>query len=187
MKSYLKIENGRGYIAKIETHSFVDGEGVRCSVYVSGCPFQCLNCYNEAAQNFRYGEPFTDDILEEIITYCEPNFISGISTLGGEPFCNLDVTLKLVQTFRQHFGQQKSIWVWTGFQYEYLAQNKGKRHQLLEYVDVLVDGMFITQLYRPNLPYKGSLNQRVIDVPLSLKNHHVVEYIYSGPSTFEYV
>lgn len=75
MKSYLKIENGRGYIAKIETHSFVDGEGVRCSVYVSGCPFQCLNCYNEAAQNFRYGEPFTDDILEEIITYCEPNFI----------------------------------------------------------------------------------------------------------------
>ena len=77
--------------------------------------------------------------------------------------------MKLVQTFRQHFGQQKSIWVWTGFQYEYLAQNKGKRHQLLEYVDVLVDGMFITQLYRPNLPYKGSLNQRVIDVPLSFK------------------
>ncbi|MBE9429555.1 anaerobic ribonucleoside-triphosphate reductase activating protein [Staphylococcus warneri] len=183
MTSILGIEHGQGYIAKIETHSFVDGEGVRCSVYVSGCPFQCLDCYNKAAQHFKYGEPFTEKILQEILSYCEPGYISGLSILGGEPFCNLDVTLRLVQAFRQRFGQTKTIWIWTGFQYEYLSQDKGLRFELLEYVDVLVDGMFITQLYRPNLPYKGSLNQRVIDVNTSLQRHQLCEYIYSGPST----
>ncbi|MDM7465983.1 anaerobic ribonucleoside-triphosphate reductase activating protein [Staphylococcus warneri] len=183
MNPILEIEHGQGYIAKIETHSFVDGEGVRCSVYVSGCPFQCLDCYNKAAQHFKYGEPFTEKILQEIISYCEQSYISGLSILGGEPFCNLDVTLKLVQAFRQRFGQTKTIWVWTGFQFEYLSQDKGLRFELLESMDVLVDGMFITQLYRPNLPYKGSLNQRVIDVSTSLQRQQLSEYICSGPST----
>ncbi|HLR18940.1 MAG TPA: anaerobic ribonucleoside-triphosphate reductase activating protein [Staphylococcus sp.] len=175
----LGITRGQGYIAKIEAQSFVDGEGVRCSMYVSGCPFDCENCYNKVAQNFKYGERFNDDILEEVLSYCEPDHISGLSILGGEPFCNLDITLKCAQTFRRRFGKSKSLWVWTGFLYEYLVQDTAERRALLELIDVLVDGPFINHLYQPNLPYKGSLNQRVIDVSTSLEKHKVCEYIIS--------
>ena len=79
----LNIKEGQHYIAKIESHSFVDGEGVRCSVYVSGCPFQCKGCYNVKAQNFKYGEPFELEMLEEILDYCAPSYIEGLSILGG--------------------------------------------------------------------------------------------------------
>lgn len=173
----LEITKGQGYIAKIEAQSFVDGEGVRCSMYVSGCPFACKNCYNKAAQNFRYGERFNETILEEIMDYCEPDYISGLSILGGEPFCNVDITLKCAQVLRQRFGNSKSLWVWTGFLYEYLVQDTAERRALLELIDVLVDGPFINHLFQPNLPYKGSLNQRIIDVPTSLSTGKRCEYI----------
>lgn len=180
----LDIVNGQGYIAKIESQSFVDGEGVRCSIYVSGCPFACENCYNKVAQNFRYGERFNDVMLEEILDYCEPNYIDGLSILGGEPFCNLDITLQCARAFRKRFGHSKRLWVWTGFLYEYLVRETNERKVLLELVDVLVDGPFLTHLYKthlykPNLPYKGSLNQRIIDVQTSLKKHQICEYIKS--------
>ena len=175
----LKIRHGQGHIAKIEAQSFVDGEGVRCSLYVSGCPFACENCYNKVAQNFKYGEPFHEDTLEEIMAYCAPNYISGLSILGGEPFCNVDITLKCAQTFRKRFGNTKSLWVWTGFLFEYLVRDSAERKTLLELIDVLVDGPFINHLYRPNLPYKGSMNQRVIDVQASLQRRRVCEYIKS--------
>ncbi|MBO1199544.1 anaerobic ribonucleoside-triphosphate reductase activating protein [Staphylococcus simiae] len=177
--SILDIKTGQGYIAKIETHSFVDGEGVRCSVYVSGCPFNCLGCYNKAAQKFTYGEPFSPAILEEILDYCDQSYISGLSILGGEPFCNLDISLKLVQAFRQRFGYSKTIWVWTGFLYEYLVRDYDQRYDMLSLIDVLIDGLFIQHLYQPNLPYKGSLNQRIIDVQQSLMSDKMVEYIVS--------
>lgn len=175
----LDIKRGQGYIAKIETHSFVDGEGVRCSVYVSGCPFNCLGCYNKAAQTFTYGEKFSSEILEEILDYCDHSYISGLSILGGEPFCNLDISLKLVQAFRQRFGYSKTIWVWTGFLYEYLAHDDEQRYDMLHLIDFLVDGLFIQHLYQPNLPYKGSLNQRIIDVQQSLMSNKIIEYIVS--------
>ncbi|MGV3225004.1 anaerobic ribonucleoside-triphosphate reductase activating protein [Staphylococcus hyicus] len=173
----LDIVEGRGYIAKIEQHSFVDGEGVRVSLYVSGCPFQCEGCYNVATQKFNYGETFSDAILEEILTYCEPDYISGLSILGGEPFCNIDITLKVARAFREKFGHRKTLWVWTGFLFEYLKNDTGPRHQLLSLTDVLVDGLFIQSLYQPNLAYKGSLNQRVIDVRKSLENQRIAIYI----------
>lgn len=99
--SMLDIKTGQNHIAKIESHSFVDGEGVRCSVYVSGCPFQCKKCYNEKAQIFKYGETFSEDILQEILENCAPSYISGISILGGEPFCNLNISLKIARAFRE--------------------------------------------------------------------------------------
>ena len=172
----LDIVEGRGYIARIEQHSFVDGEGVCVCLYVSGCPFQCHGCYNVAAQRFNYGEPFSDHTLEEVLSYCEPDYISGLSILGGEPFCNVDITLKVARAFRQKFGKRKTLWVWTGFLYEYLNNDSGVRHHLLSLIDVLVDGMFIQALYRPNLPYKGSLNQRVIDVQTSLERGRPILY-----------
>lgn len=175
--SVLDVTEGRGYIAKIEQHSFVDGEGVRVSMYVSGCPFLCEGCYNVAAQRFTYGEPFNDETLEAILHYCEPDYIAGLSILVGEPFCNVDITLKVARAFRQKFGHRKSLWVWTGFLYEYLSHDAGIRYQLLSLIDVLVDGPFIQALFQPNLAYKGSLNQRVINVPASLKKGTPVIYV----------
>ena len=175
--SLLDIKTGQNHIAKIESHSFVDGEGVRCSVYVSGCPFQCKKCYNEKAQNFKYGESFSEDILEEILENCEPSYISGLSILGGEPFCNLNITLRIARAFRQRFGHSKTIWIWTGFLFEYLKHQTDERRELLELTDVLVDGLFMYQLYKPNLPYKGSLNQRVINVHNSLQHDGIIEYV----------
>ena len=175
--SLLDIKTGQNHIAKIESHSFVDGEGVRCSVYVSGCPFQCKKCYNEKAQNFKYGETFSEDILEEILENCEPSYISGLSILGGEPFCNLNITFRIARAFRQRFGHSKTIWIWTGFLFEYLKHQTDERRELLELTDVLVDGLFMYQLYKPNLPYKGSLNQRVINVHDSLQHDGIIEYV----------
>ncbi|MBL7564653.1 anaerobic ribonucleoside-triphosphate reductase activating protein [Staphylococcus saccharolyticus] len=175
--SILEIKKGQNHIAKIESQSFVDGEGVRCSVYVSGCPFQCEKCYNVKAQNFKYGASFQEEMIKEILGNCAPSYIAGLSILGGEPFCNLTITLKLAHTFRQRFGHSKTLWIWTGFLYEYLKNQTDERKELLNLTDVLVDGMFIHHLYRPNLPYKGSLNQRVINVRDSLQQNHLIEYV----------
>ncbi|WP_412518091.1 anaerobic ribonucleoside-triphosphate reductase activating protein [Staphylococcus simulans] len=172
---YAQVETGQGYLAKIEEESFVDGEGVRCSVYVSGCPFACAGCYNVAAQKFKYGTPFTDDTLTHILDACAPDYIAGLSLLGGEPFCNVDIIQPLIEAFRARFGHTKTIWVWSGFMFENLKHNTQARRQILNQIDVLVDGPFVQQLYQPGLAFKGSLNQRVINVPLSLQANTIIE------------
>lgn len=172
---YAQVETGQGYLAKIEEESFVDGEGVRCSVYVSGCPFACAGCYNVAAQKFKYGTPFTDETLTQILDACAPDYIAGLSLLGGEPFCNIDIIQPLIEAFRARFGHTKTIWVWSGFMFENLKHNTKTRRQLLNQIDVLVDGPFVQQLYQPGLAFKGSLNQRVINVPLSLQTNTIIE------------
>lgn len=172
---YAQVETGQGYLAKIEEESFVDGEGVRCSVYVSGCPFACVGCYNVAAQKFKYGTPFTDDTMTQILDACAPDYIAGLSLLGGEPFCNIDIIQPLIEGFRARFGHTKTIWVWSGFMFENLKHNTKTRRQLLSQIDVLVDGPFVQQLYQPGLAFKGSLNQRVINVPLSLQTNTIIE------------
>ncbi|MDQ7113000.1 anaerobic ribonucleoside-triphosphate reductase activating protein [Staphylococcus simulans] len=172
---YAQVETGQGYLAKIEEESFVDGEGVRCSVYVSGCPFACAGCYNVVAQKFKYGTPFTDETLTQILDACAPDYIAGLSLLGGEPFCNIDIIQPLIEAFRARFGHTKTIWVWSGFMFENLKHNTKARKELLKQIDVLVDGPFVQQLYQPGLAFKGSLNQRVINVPLSLQTNTIIE------------
>lgn len=172
---YAQVETGQGYLAKIEEESFVDGEGVRCSVYVSGCPFACAGCYNVAAQKFKYGTPFTDEMLTQILDACASDYIAGLSLLGGEPFCNIDIIQPLIEAFRARFGHTKTIWVWSGFMFENLKHNTKARKELLKQIDVLVDGPFVQQLYQPGLAFKGSLNQRVINVPLSLQTNTIIE------------
>lgn len=169
----LKIYEGRYHIAKVEPRTFVDGEGVRCSIYLSGCPFDCLGCYNLAAQNFAYGEVCNDELIEEIISHCAAHYISGLSILGGEPFCNLKLAEKIVSRFRACFGSSKTIWIWSGFVFEYL-KNDTRRQKLLKNIDVLVDGPFMQRLFQPNLAFRGSLNQRIIDVQKSLISNKTV-------------
>ena len=155
------------YVADYKPFVMVDGEGVRCSIYVSGCPFHCPSCYNVASQNFRYGEPYTPELEDRIMEDCAKSYVDGLSLVGGEPFLNSPVLLPLVQHFRKEFGNTKTIWSWTGYTWEQLQVETPDKQMLLAQLDVLVDGPFIQEQFYHNLSFRGSRNQRIIDVPAS--------------------
>lgn len=160
----------QNYIADYKPYNFVDGEGVRCSLYVSGCPFACPGCYNKAAQYFKYGTPYTKELENRIIEDLKADYCQGLTLLGGEPFLNTGVTLSIVRRVREVFGNQKDIWSWTGYTFEeLLGHGTQDKKTLLSLIDVLVDGRFEQDQFSPNLTFRGSANQRIIDVPASLK------------------
>ena len=141
-KEWLAQDYSQNYIADYKPFNFVDGEGVRNSLYVSGCLFACEGCFNKAAQNFRYGKPFTPELEEQIITDLRHDYVQGLTLLGGEPFLNTDVCLQVVERIRQEFGQTKDIWSWTGYTFDELLQDSEDKLALLEKIDILVDGRF---------------------------------------------
>lgn len=152
------------YVADYKPFNFVDGEGVRCSLYVSGCPFKCPGCYNEAAQSFRYGKSYNAELEEKILADLAQPYVAGLSLLGGEPMLATPILLPLVRRVRAEFGDTKDIWVWSGYTFERLMIDTSDKHELLELCDVLVDGPFIKQLYHHDLAFRGSKNQRIIDL-----------------------
>ena len=107
--SWTAQELSLGYISDYKPYNFVDGEGVRCSLYVSGCPFACKGCYNKVAQNFAYGQPYTKELENEIIEDLRADYCQGLTLLGGEPFLNTQVTLSLCQRVREEFANKKDI------------------------------------------------------------------------------
>ena len=143
-----------------------DGPGVRVSIFMQGCSFNCKNCFNPETHNFSGGKEFTDETINHIIDLCNNENIEGLSILGGEPMhpLNIDGTLKLAKMFKKTYPE-KNIWVWTGFLFENL-----KEKEVMKYIDVLVDGQYVDELHNPTLKWKGSSNQRVIDVQKSLKD-----------------
>lgn len=155
-------------IADYKPFNFVDGDGVRCSLYVSGCPFACKGCYNKIAQNFAYGVIYDDALEEQIINDLAKPYVQGLTLLGGEPFLNTQVTNRLVQRVRDEFGHAKDIWSWSGYYYEELLKETEDKRWLLEHIDILVDGRFDINLMDLSLRFRGSSNQRIIDVPASL-------------------
>ncbi|VEI13410.1 anaerobic ribonucleoside-triphosphate reductase activating protein [Trueperella bialowiezensis] len=156
-----------GYVADYKPFNFVDGEGVRCSLYVSGCPFKCPGCYNAAAQSFRYGKPYTPELEERIMDDLAQPYVAGLSLVGGEPMLSAPILLPLVRRVRERFGDAKDIWIWSGYTYEQLLAEQADKRELLEACDVLVDGPFIKRLYHHDLAFRGSSNQRIIDLRLS--------------------
>lgn len=174
-------------IADYKPFNFVDGEGVRNSLYVSGCLFACEGCFNKAVQNFNYGTPFTKELLEQIITDLKPDYVQGLTLLGGEPFLNTQVCLTVVKKVREIYGHKKDIWSWTGYTYEELLQETPDKLALLEEVDILVDGRFELSKKNLLLQFRGSSNQRIIDVKASKKQGKVViwEKLNDGENKFE--
>lgn len=165
----------KGYIADYKPYNFVDGEGVRCSLYVSGCPFACKGCYNKVAQNFSYGQPYTKVLEEQILTDLEASYCQGLTLLGGEPFLNTGVTLSLVDKIRQKFADKKDVWSWSGYTWEELTKHGSPdKLELLSKIDVLVDGRFILEEKALDLAFRGSRNQRIIDVQKSLETNDLV-------------
>lgn len=167
-KEWLSKEYSHHYYADYKPFNFVDGQGVRCSLYVSGCLFACPGCYNQAIQNFNYGNPYTKEIEDQIITDLSQDYVQGMTLLGGEPFLNTEVCLSLVTRIRQEFGSDKDIWSWSGYTFEELLQESEDKLELLKMIDILVDGRFEQDLLDLNLQFRGSRNQRIIDVEKSL-------------------
>lgn len=160
--------------AVIKKFDIANGPGVRVSLFVSGCRHFCKNCFNSEAWDFGYGKPYTDAVLEEIITATAPDHITGFSVLGGEPFEpeNQPEVLRTVKEIKKRLPN-KDIWIYTGFLFdEQLLKgsvgNLNTVKEILENTDVLVDGKFVEELKSPDLLFRGSSNQRIIDVQKSL-------------------
>lgn len=164
----------RGYVADYKPFNFVDGEGVRNSIYVSGCLFACPGCYNKAAQSFTYGKPYTEELEEKILKDLEFDYVQGLTLLGGEPFLNTNILIPLLKRIRQNFGDTKDIWSWTGYSWEEMMLETPDKLELLSMIDILVDGRFELEKKDLTLQFRGSSNQRIIKVKESIAQEQVV-------------
>ena len=169
--------------AEIKTTDIANGEGVRVSLFVSGCRRHCKNCFNQIAWDFSYGEPFTEEVEERILEALSPDYIAGLTLLGGDPFEpeNQRALLPFVKKVRERLPQ-KTIWCFTGYTYkdggiEEPQANCEATRELISLLDVLVDGRFVEELKDIRLIFRGSSNQRVIDVKRSLSSGSVVLYL----------
>lgn len=146
--------------AKIKFPDVANGTGCRVSLFVSGCRNHCRGCFNPETWRFDYGEPFTEDVEELILKYLDHGYVNGLSVLGGDPMEaeNAEVLLPFLKKVKEYFPD-KNIWMYTGYVYESI-----KDQSILQYVDVLVDGPFIQELKDLKLAFKGSSNQRILQL-----------------------
>lgn len=158
---------------KIRKMDISNGPGVRVSIFMQGCPFHCKGCFNPETHDFKGGKEFTDEKIQRILDLADRDVIKGLSILGGEPLHpnNIEGTTKLAKAFRKKYPK-KTIWVWSGFLFDRDLKDK----EILKYIDVLVDGQYMADLYNPTLKFRGSSNQRVIDVQKTLKQNKIVLY-----------
>ena len=156
---------------KIRKMDIADGPGVRVSIFMQGCTFNCKNCFNPETHDFAGGKEFTQNTIDTVLKLCDNDNVEGLSILGGEPMHpkNIDGTKELAKAFKEKYPE-KNVWVWSGFQFDKDLKDK----DVLKYVDVLVDGQYVEELHNPILKWKGSSNQRVIDVQKSLKENKIV-------------
>lgn len=163
--------------AAIKNCDIANGPGVRVSLFVSGCTHRCLGCFNEVAWDFNYGEPFTQDTIDSILKMLRPSHIRGLTLLGGEPFEpeNQAPIVELLRQIKKAYPD-KSIWAFSGYLFDkdILSGQLGDTSEYLSYLDVLVDGPFVLEKKNLSLRFRGSENQRIIDVPASLATGEVI-------------
>ena len=166
--------------ATIKKRDIANGIGVRVSLFVSGCTHHCKNCFNKETWDFSYGEPFTQDTVNLILDYLAPDYVNGLSLLGGEPFeaQNQGALLELLRQAKAHYPQ-KDVWCYTGYLYDkdLLKDSRARceyTDEMLSYIDILVDGPYIEAQKDISLQFRGSKNQRIIDVKRSLASGEVV-------------
>lgn len=169
--------------AAIRNYDIANGEGVRTSLFVSGCNFHCPGCFNPEAQNFEYGERFTWETAEKIMTMISDSTISGLSILGGDPLCqDADGMMALSTLCRRVQDRGKTVWLWTGFLWEdvFALPCRDLQHQyqkfLLADCNIVVDGPFKQELADRKLVWRGSENQRIIDVQRTLSDGQITLY-----------
>ncbi len=167
---------------EIKNCDIANGEGVRVSLFVSGCTHHCKNCFNAETWDFNFGEPFTREIEDKIIEELAPDYIDGFSLLGGEPFepQNQKVLLPFLRRIKDKYPQ-KGVWCYTGYLFDKELKSESRARceytdEMLSLIDVLVDGEFVQELYDISLQFKGSTNQRIIDVQKSIAKGQIVLY-----------
>ena len=172
------------HYGNIKPVDIANGEGIRVSLFVSGCTHHCKNCFNPETWDFNYGNNFTKEVEDQIIKYLEADFIKGLTLLGGEPMepQNQKALLPFLKRIREKFGESKNIWSYTGFVYDKDLVSGGRVHtedtdSLLSLIDVLVDGPFVESLKNLSLKFRGSSNQRVIDLKKTMLENKIVLYL----------
>lgn len=177
--------------ADIKTIDVQDGTGVRVSIYVSGCHFHCKGCHNKEAWDFNYGKKFDESTIDYIIDLLKPSYIAGLSILGGEPLelVNQQGLLPLVKKVKEIYPD-KSIWCYTGYDFEKDVYGKMYKEysytkELLEGIDIMVDGEFVEEKKLVDLKFRGSTNQKKIDVQASLKAGSVVRLKFGDEARYE--
>lgn len=167
---------------EIKLFDIANGEGIRVSLFVSGCTHHCKNCFNSETWDFNYGKPFDEEAENTIIDNLELEYVDGLSLLGGEPFepSNQQALLPFLRRVKSEFPNKK-IWCYTGYLFDKELQNDSRARceytdEMLSLIDVIVDGEFKQELYDISLSFRGSSNQRIIDVPKSLAQNTVVLY-----------
>lgn len=159
---------------KIRKMDISNGPGIRVSIFVQGCTFNCKDCFNPETHNFEGGKEFCDETMQKLMELCGKDYIAGLSILGGEPLHpnNIATTKEIAYRFHNTY-KNKNLWLWSGFQFEDIL--KMEDSNILDVVDVLVDGQFKTYYKDYSLKWRGSSNQRVIDVKKSLNEKRVIE------------
>lgn len=177
--------------ADIKTVDVQDGTGVRVSIYVSGCHFHCKGCHNKEAWDFNYGKKFDESTIDYIIDLLKPSYISGLSILGGEPLepSNQQGLLPLVKKVKEMYPD-KNIWCYTGYDFEKDVYGKMYKEysytkELLEGIDIMVDGEFVEEKKLVDLKFRGSTNQKKIDVQASLKSGSIVQLKFGDEARYE--
>lgn len=156
--------------AEIKNYDIANGPGLRVSLFVSGCTNHCPGCFNKETWDFNYGIPFTDKTIDLILEMLNNKHIAGLSLLGGEPMeeSNRKSLLPLVKKVKSMYPN-KDIWCYTGFLFEDVRE-----YEILQYIDVLIDGRFVKKLKVANLRFRGSTNQRIINVKESIKSNEII-------------
>ena len=170
----------------IKFYDIANGEGIRTSLFVSGCPIHCPGCFNQEAQDYNYGQPYTNQTHNTILEQISKPYIAGLSLLGGDPMCqNYDGLVNLISLAQEVRNMGKTVWLWTGLTYEdiFPLGHKGgwtaieyARQCLFMACNVVVDGPFIEAQKDLTLAFRGSKNQRLIDVDKTLKANKVILY-----------
>lgn len=164
----------------IKQTDIANGEGVRVSLFVSGCTHCCPGCFNYVTWDFNYGEPFTEETEDEILSLLSRNYIDGLSLLGGEPMepCNQRCLVNLVDRFKEKYPN-KTLWIYTGYTYDEDLIPGGKAYcevtdRILDQCDVMVDGEFVESLKDISLKFRGSSNQRILNIRETRKRNAIV-------------
>lgn len=158
--------------AEILANDVINGDGLRITLFISGCSLHCPNCHNKDLQDKNYGQEFTDKTTDQIINDLSPKYIDGLTLTGGHPLepYNIGSCTELCKKIKAIYPN-KSIWLYTGYIYENI-----KDYEILNYIDVLVDGSYIESLHDRTLKWRGSSNQRVIDIPKTKASNQIVLY-----------
>lgn len=168
--------------ATIRNYDIANGEGVRTSLFVSGCTFHCPDCFNPEQQDFNYGKVFTVSVMDKLLDLVADSVISGLSILGGDPLCqDIGGMTRLATVCNYVHDMGKTVWLWTGFTFEEVYENytspiASARFNLVLNCDVVVDGPFVKALSDRALKWRGSANQRVIDISKTLQQHKIILY-----------